>query len=123
MPRFHRTARGLIPFTPGEEAEFDAKDAAGEVQRQESKQKLEQEAAKLAGIEINGVMCSATKDDQTGLVAVERFFNLSRSAGVTPAPTVFRFANGNTLEITDVNFDAIYAAWVSFRQSFFVERS
>lgn len=77
------------------------------------------EADKLTGVEINGVMCSATKEDQNGLVAVAMEYNMKHSAGLTLADTVFKFENGNTLTITDSNFQSVYAAWAPFRQSFF----
>jgi len=35
------------------------------------------------------------------------------------SPTLFEFSNGNTLTVTDENFNAVYAAWVPFRQGFF----
>ena len=74
---------------------------------------------KLVGTLIEGVMCSATRDDQNGLTAVAMGITLARASGTTFPDTVFKFANGNSLVITDANFDSIYAVWVPFRQSFF----
>jgi len=56
---------------------------------------------------------------QNGLTAIATGVTLARAASSTFADTVFKFSNGNTLTITDANFNAIYAAWVPFRQSFF----
>jgi hypothetical protein len=74
---------------------------------------------KLVGTLINGVMCSATRDDQNGLTAVAMGITLARASGKTFPDTVFQFSNGNTMVITDANFDAAYSKWVPFRQSFF----
>ena len=77
------------------------------------------EAQKIAGIEILGVMCSATKDDQNGMVAVGTSKLIADMGGVPFADTVFEFTNGNKLVITNDNFNTVYGAWVPFRQSFF----
>lgn len=74
---------------------------------------------KIKGVEIFGVMCSGTRDDQNGLSAVAVGVTTARAAGQTFPATQFYFANGNNLVINDDNFDTIYATWVSFRQSFF----
>jgi len=74
---------------------------------------------KRTGILILGVMCSATKDDQNGLTAIAMGVTLARAASTAFPDTVFQFSNGTTLTITDSNFNAIYAAWVPFRQGFF----
>lgn len=74
---------------------------------------------KMAGVLILGVMCSATKNDQNGLTAVALGVTLARGAATTFPDTVFYFENGNSLVVTDANFDTIYAAWTPFRQSFF----
>ena len=76
-------------------------------------------AAKLSGIKILGVMCSATKTDQSGLSAVALGVTLARMAGQTFPDTKFEFENGSNLVVTDANFDTIYAEWMPFRQSFF----
>lgn len=75
---------------------------------------------KMRGIEINGTMCSATRDDQNGLSAVAVGVTMARSAGRTFPATQFKFENGNSLVIDNDNFDMVYETWVTFRQSFFV---
>ena len=75
--------------------------------------------AKSKGVLILGVMCSATKDDQNGLTAIATGVTLARAASSTFADTVFKFSNGNSLTITDDNFNSVYAIWTPFRQSFF----
>lgn len=75
---------------------------------------------KIKGVEILGVMCSATRDDQVGLSAISIGVMNARNVGQTFPATQFYFANGNTLVIDDGNFDELYAAWVAFRQSFFL---
>jgi len=77
------------------------------------------ERLKMAGIEILGVLCSATKDDQNGLTAIATGVTLARSASTAFPDTVFQFSNGNSLTITDANFNNIYSIWTPFRQSFF----
>ena len=84
-----------------------------------TKAKAAVELSKQTGVEILGVLCSATKDDQNGLTAVAMGVTLARMSLTTFPDTVFEFSNGNTLTITDSNFNDIYAAWVPFRQSFF----
>jgi hypothetical protein len=74
---------------------------------------------KLTGIKILNVMCSATSQDQSGLTAVAMGVTLARMNGQVFPDTRFEFANGNTLVITDDNFDLIYSTWTPFRQSFF----
>jgi len=78
------------------------------------------EALKVSGIEILGVMCSATKEDQMGLTAVGLDYTVAKGAGGTFASTQFEFSNGNSLVITDDNFQQVYALWVPFRRSFFL---
>ena len=72
---------------------------------------------KLTGIEFDGVMCSATRDDQAGLMAV---LMAKQMQGDAFKPTSFYFANGNKLVITKDNIAAFTAVWMPFRQSFFV---
>jgi hypothetical protein len=78
-----------------------------------------QKPHKLAGVEINGILCSATRKDQDGLTAVAMGTLVARGAGTTFPDTVFEFQNGAELLITDSNFDAYYAIWMPFRQSFY----
>lgn len=108
MPLQIATPEGQRDMTTDEEAEFIAN--------------LPQPPApdpKMVGVEILGVMCSATNQDQSGLSAVALGVTIARSNGQTFPATRFEFANGNSLVITDANFNAIYSAWVPFRQSFF----
>ena len=74
---------------------------------------------KQTGIEILGVMCSATKEDQMGLTAVGLDYSMTTAGGGTFSSTKFEFSNGNTLVITADNFSTIYNLWVPFRRSFF----
>ena len=72
---------------------------------------------KVTGIEINGVMCSATKDDQSGLIAVLTAYQLQ---GEAFKPTLFEFSNGSSLLVTKDNIKTLIGKWLPFRQSFFV---
>jgi hypothetical protein len=72
---------------------------------------------KLVGVLFEGVMCSATRDDQNGLIAVLTDYQLET---VTFQPTRFEFANGNSLVITKDNIQAFIAVWKPFRKSFFL---
>lgn len=71
---------------------------------------------KLAGVEFEGVMCSATAADQAGLVAVLMDI---QTQGAAFEPTRFEFENGNTLVITLANYQAFAAVWRPFRRNFF----
>ena len=71
---------------------------------------------KMVGIEFEGVMCSATRDDQNGLIAVLTAYQLQ---GANFKPTKFYFENGNTLILTKDNLQAFIAVWMPFRQSFY----
>lgn len=77
------------------------------------------EVSKITGVEILGVMCSATGKDQAGLAAVAVGAMRAQMAGGTFAPTKFKFENGTELVITPENFAEIEAIWTPFRQSFF----
>jgi uncharacterized pyridoxal phosphate-containing UPF0001 family protein len=77
------------------------------------------ETSKLTGIEILGVMCSATKKDQTGMLAVGFNKLLADMAGQAFPSTKFEFENGTELVITNDNYGAIQDIWVPFRQDFF----
>lgn len=76
-------------------------------------------AAQLHGVEFQGVMCSATGDDQAGLSAVFLKHSLAKMAGKTFPDVHFRFANGNVLTLNAGNIDAMDAVWTPFRLSFF----
>ena len=71
---------------------------------------------KLVGIKFEGVMCSATKDDQSGLMAVLIAYQLQKSSF---QPTLFKFENGNRMLMTFENIPKFTAVWMPFRQSFF----
>ncbi len=75
--------------------------------------------AKLTGVEILGVMCSATKEDQNGMIAIG-FDKLTNTlAGTQMGSNTMEFENGSKLVITDENFSKVYALWRPFRKSFF----
>jgi len=117
--RYKTTSEGNVPFTAEEEAARDAEEAAELLRAQERASLTAKQAAKLSGVSILGVMCSATKEDQSGLSAVALGVTIARAGGQVFPDTRFEFENGNSLVITDANFDLIYGTWVPFRQSFF----
>lgn len=71
---------------------------------------------KWVGVEFDGVMCSATRDDQNGLTSVLVVYQLE---GQAFQPTRFGFANGNSLVLTKDNLMPFLQVWKPFRQSFF----
>jgi hypothetical protein len=71
---------------------------------------------KMVGVVFDGVMCSATRDDQNGILAVIVAYQLQ---GETFKPTVFQFVNGTRLTITKENIRQFMGKWMPFRQSFF----
>lgn len=71
---------------------------------------------KWVGVEFEGVMCSATRDDQNGLTSVLVVYQLE---GQAFQPTRFSFANGNSLVLTKDNLMPFLQVWKPFRQSFF----
>ena len=71
---------------------------------------------RIVGVEFEGVMCSATAEDQNGLAAVLVAIQFQ---GAAFAPTRFYFANGNTIVLSLDNYQAFAAVWLPFRQSFF----
>lgn len=73
-------------------------------------------ARKMRGVEFEGVMCSATRDDQNGLTAVLLRIQMK---GAAFKPTRFEFVNGSTLVIHLGNYAAFAAVWSDFRESFF----
>ena len=75
---------------------------------------------KLKGVLFEGVWCSATKEDQNGLMAVLTAFQLQ---GVNFVPTVYEFANGTKLELNKYNIQGFIETWLPFRQSFFISKS
>ena len=70
------------------------------------------DAAMLVGVEFQGVMCSAFKEDQWGLSSVKEFILAGNNVP-------FMFRNGNTLTLTTENFAEFNAVWTAFRFSFF----
>ena len=72
---------------------------------------------KLVGIDFEGTMCSATMEDQNGLIAVLVAYQI---AGANFVPTKFSFSNNNELVITKDNIQSFMAVWMPFRQSFFL---
>jgi hypothetical protein len=72
---------------------------------------------KLIGVEFEGVMCSATREDQNGLAAVMIGMQIQ---GALFQPTKFYFSNGNKLVLHLGNIQAFIATWMPFRQSFFI---
>lgn len=72
---------------------------------------------KLAGVLFEGVRCSATREDQNGLMAVLLAHQMQ---GAAFKPTTFFFANGAQLVLTKDNVPAFAGVWMPFRQSFFL---
>lgn len=72
---------------------------------------------KLVGVNFEGTVCSATMEDQNGLIAVLVAYQV---AGSSFAPTRFSFSNNNELVITKDNIQSFMAVWMPFRQSFFL---
>ena len=119
------TAGNVIAFGPNDN-NYEPSLGAGEALTVEDSEPVLNKSAdeiaadsKLTGIEILGVMCSATKADQMGLTAVGLDYSMTTAGGGTFGSTKFEFSNGNTLVITADNFATIYNLWVPFRRSFF----
>ena len=92
--------------------------AAGqEAARLASEREAAERERKIAGVEFEGVMCSATAEDQAGLAAVLVAIQMQ---GAAFQPTVFHFENGSRLVIHPGNWQALAATWLPFRQSFFL---
>ena len=90
-----------------------AEDKAAEVAAEQAAEAKRQQAeAKLTGIEFQGVMCSAHKEDQWGLDSVRTLVRSNH-------PVPFHFKNGNVLTLTAANIDDFESVWVPFRMSFF----
>lgn len=73
----------------------------------------------MSGVEFNGVMCSATGDDQAGLSALLLKHTVLKLNGMALPDIHFRFENGNVLTINADNIEALDAVWTPFRMSFF----
>lgn len=67
---------------------------------------------KLQGIEIEGVMCSATSEDQWGLGSIIRLVELGYDFN-------FEFKNGTILNINPNNLQSFLSQWIGFRETFF----
>lgn len=67
---------------------------------------------KLVGVEFQGVLCSATKEDMWGLASIAPWVAAGNS-------TAFEFDNGNTLVITPENYREFSEVWGAYRASFF----
>jgi hypothetical protein len=119
MTRIRATSNGDIPFTAAEEAEADAAEAKAIVDKAAQDAIEAVSTSKLTGIEILGVMCSATRWDQERLSAITTGAMISKQLSQPFPDTLFEFKNGNSLIITESNFEAIYVIWFPFRQSFF----
>ena len=114
-----RTAEGdwvkrdpVVPVPPTAE-EIAAQEAA----RLASEREAAERERKIAGVEFEGVMCSATAEDQAGLAAVLVAIQMQ---GAAFQPTLFHFENGSRLVIHLGNWQAFAATWLPFRQSFFL---
>lgn len=107
---------------PKEASESNCKRQISDAQVQAEIKKLEEMKGedvpdpKFKGIEFEGVMCSATKNDQNGLIAVLLAFQLQKSVFKS---TQFQFDNGNKLTITAENIMQLIGVWMPFRQNFF----
>lgn len=119
MSRYHATSEGRIKYTAEEETARDAEEAQAVIDANAQADLDATEASKQTGIEILGVMCSARGRDQDKLAAIALGVMMARAGGPTFPDTKFGFVNGSELIITASNFDAIYAIWMPFRQSFF----
>jgi len=67
---------------------------------------------KLTGVEFDGVMCSATAEDQHGLADIEAVIRGGLNIN-------FHFENGTKLLLTSLNIDGFRSVWFPFRLSFF----
>ena len=70
------------------------------------------EDPKMVGVEFDGVMCSATKEDLWGLSSVKDWVAAGNNVN-------FEFDNGNVLTLTKDNYAAFEAVWIPFRAGFF----
>lgn len=70
--------------------------------------------AKMTGFDYNGVMCSATAEDQHGLTDI-----LAGMQNNLLTETPFKFENGSVLVLTAETINEFATTWSAFRQSFF----
>ncbi len=71
---------------------------------------------KYQGFEYEGIMCSVTKGDQSGLTSVLVGF---QSGLINKTP--FEFENGSILILAQDNINDFAKKWSAFRQQFFTE--
>jgi len=64
----------------------------------------------MTGVEFDGVMCSAFKEDQWGLSSIKDFV-------LGGAEIQFEFKNDNVLTLNPENISAFEATWIPFRQT------
>jgi hypothetical protein len=67
---------------------------------------------KMVGVEVFGVMCSATKEDMWGLNSIKDWVAAGNDVN-------FEFDNGNVLTLTKDNYAEFEAVWIPFRAGFF----
>ncbi len=67
---------------------------------------------KLAGVEFNGITCSATKEDMVGVMYIK---DKAKNGG----SAIMRFENGSRLTLNNENIDQFFLVWSKFRDSFF----
>lgn len=63
------------------------------------------------GALFNGVRYSATDEDQQGVLKIAMDFLIGENSGVPMDPVRFKFANGEILRLTTVNFKDFYTVW------------
>lgn len=114
----HRRVDGLwVPREVVKPVEPTAEEIAAEAEAEAAASKAnEARARKLTGLLFEGVPCSATSADQSGLMAVLLAIQMQ---GAAFRPTRFEFENGSELVIHLGNYQAFAAQWMAFRQSFF----
>ena len=88
--------------------------------RAAAKARKDREIEKRSGFTFDGTKISYTGEDQAGLIALLTFRNLQKAAGLPFPPTRFEFSNGESLVVTDDNFDRLIAAWIPKRSAEFV---
>lgn len=64
----------------------------------------------MAGVEFNGVMCSAFREDQWGLASVKPLVESGTDID-------FEFENGNVVTLTQANLSSFESVWVPFRMA------
>lgn len=70
----------------------------------------QRQEAMMTGVDFNGVMCSAFKEDQWGLGSIKDFVMAGNDID-------FEFVNGNVVTLTSANLAAFEAVWIPFRQA------